>query len=134
MRVRLPHQLHVPLLGLKAAPKWEQSKLSVSSISIDVLDQSKWVRISCTLILVLGSKTADQDTLEITIYLKFKPDFVVVQFLQWWVKLCSYLAFLNWIGLFNRHLLRFYDCLGHPNLSATLATDQKWPLSHLHTA
>ena len=28
-------------------------------------------------------------------------------------------------------LLRFFDCLAHPNLSATLATDQKWPLSHL---
>ena len=22
---------------------------------------------------------------------------------------------------------RFFDCLAHPNLSATLATDQKWP-------
>ena len=31
----------------------------------------------------------------------------------------------------TRHLLRFFDCLAHPNLSATLATDQKWPLSHL---
>ena len=30
-----------------------------------------------------------------------------------------------------RHHSRFFDCLAHPNLSATLATDQKWPLSHL---
>ena len=30
-----------------------------------------------------------------------------------------------------RYLLRFFDCLAHPNLSATLATDQKWPLCHL---
>ena len=30
-----------------------------------------------------------------------------------------------------RYLSRFFDCLMHPNLSATLATDQKWPLSHL---
>ena len=29
---------------------------------------------------------------------------------------------------FNKHLLRFFDFLTHPNLSATLATDQKWPL------
>ena len=27
--------------------------------------------------------------------------------------------------LFIRHLLRFFDCLAHPNLSATFATDQK---------
>ena len=25
-----------------------------------------------------------------------------------------------------RYLSRFFDCLAHPNLSATLATDQKW--------
>ena len=31
-----------------------------------------------------------------------------------------------------RRLSRFFYCLVHPNLSATLATDQKWPLSHLH--
>ena len=31
----------------------------------------------------------------------------------------------------NRYLLRFFDCLAHPNLSATFATDQKLPLSHL---
>ena len=29
--------------------------------------------------------------------------------------------------LLNRHLLRFFDCLAHLNLSATLATHQKWP-------
>ena len=31
--------------------------------------------------------------------------------------------------LSTRYLSRFFDCLAHPNLSATLATDQKWPLS-----
>ena len=25
--------------------------------------------------------------------------------------------------------IRFFDCLAHPNLRATLATDQKWPLT-----
>ena len=30
-----------------------------------------------------------------------------------------------------RYLLRFFDCLAHPNLSATCATDQKWPICHL---
>ena len=28
-----------------------------------------------------------------------------------------------------RHLLIFFDCLVHPKLSATLATDQKLPLT-----
>ena len=28
-------------------------------------------------------------------------------------------------GLPNRYLLRFFDCLAHPNPSAALATDQK---------
>ena len=37
----------------------------------------------------------------------------------------------TWKYFSNRHLSRFFDCLGHPNLSTTLATDQKWPLSHL---
>ena len=32
----------------------------------------------------------------------------------------------------NRYLLRFFDCLAHPNLGAPFATDQKWPLCHLH--
>ena len=32
-------------------------------------------------------------------------------------------------NLGNRHLSRFFDCLAHPNLSATLATDQKWPFT-----
>ena len=27
--------------------------------------------------------------------------------------------------VFNRYLLRFFDCLAHPNLSATFATDHK---------
>ena len=31
-----------------------------------------------------------------------------------------------------RYLSRFFDCLAHPNLSAALATDQKWSLSCLH--
>ena len=30
-----------------------------------------------------------------------------------------------------RYLWRFLDCLAHPNLSATFATDQKWPICHL---
>ena len=30
-----------------------------------------------------------------------------------------------------RYLLRFFDCLAHPNLSATFATDEKCPLCHL---
>ena len=30
--------------------------------------------------------------------------------------------------LLNRHLIRFFDCLAHLNLSATLATDQKMTL------
>ena len=30
-----------------------------------------------------------------------------------------------------RYLLRFFNCLAHPNLSGTFATDEKWPLSHL---
>ena len=34
-------------------------------------------------------------------------------------------------SILNRYLLRFFDCLVHPNLSATFATDQKWPLCHL---
>ena len=40
--------------------------------------------------------------------------------------------FWNWLFFkinFYRYLSRFFDCLAHPNLSATLATDQKWPLS-----
>ena len=30
------------------------------------------------------------------------------------------------------HLLRFSDCLAHSNLTATFATDEKWPLCHLY--
>ena len=30
-----------------------------------------------------------------------------------------------------RYHSKFFDCLAHPNLGATLATDQKWPLSLL---
>ena len=33
--------------------------------------------------------------------------------------------------IYIRYLLRFFDCLAHPNLSATFATDQKWPICHL---
>ena len=41
-----------------------------------------------------------------------------------------------WISFFkciicNRYLLRFFDCVAHPNLTATFATDQKLPISHL---
>ena len=32
-------------------------------------------------------------------------------------------------NIFIRYLWRFFDCLAYPNLSATLATDQKLPLS-----
>ena len=35
------------------------------------------------------------------------------------------------IQLFIRYLSRFFDCLVNQNLSSTLATDQKWSLSHL---
>ena len=34
-------------------------------------------------------------------------------------------------SLVIRYHSRFFDCLAHPNLSAVLATDQKWPLSCL---
>ena len=33
--------------------------------------------------------------------------------------------------LWNRYLLRFFDSLAHPNLSATFATDKKLPFSCL---
>ena len=42
----------------------------------------------------------------------------------------DYLLFRR-MYLLTRYLLRFFDCLAHPNLSATFATDQKWPLCHL---
>ncbi len=31
---------------------------------------------------------------------------------------------LNIFAVYSRYLLRFFDCLAHPNLSATFATDQ----------
>ena len=38
------------------------------------------------------------------------------------------LILVHWIwDHYLWHLLRFFDCLAHPNLSATLATAQKWP-------
>ena len=37
----------------------------------------------------------------------------------------------NSIWLNTRYLLRFFDCLAHPNLSATFTTDDKWPICHL---
>jgi hypothetical protein len=37
----------------------------------------------------------------------------------------------SYIYIVSRHHSRFFDCLVHPNLCATLPTDQKWPLSHL---
>ena len=43
----------------------------------------------------------------------------------------SYWKFFKWYLLFIRYLLRFFDCLAHPNLSANFATDEKWPLCHL---
>ena len=33
--------------------------------------------------------------------------------------------------IYNRYLLRIFECLAHPNQSATFATDQKWPICHL---
>ena len=41
---------------------------------------------------------------------------------------------MDWISrrVMNRYLWRFFDCLAHPNLSATFAPDEKWPLCHLH--
>ena len=34
-------------------------------------------------------------------------------------------SFLVINSVINRYLLRFFDCLAHPNLSATFATDEK---------
>ena len=34
-------------------------------------------------------------------------------------------------AMFLRYHSRFFNCLSHPNLCATLATDQKWPLNCL---
>ena len=39
---------------------------------------------------------------------------------------------LCWCNMCIRYLLRFVDCLAHPNLGATFATDEKWPICHLH--
>ena len=36
--------------------------------------------------------------------------------------------------LFIRYLLRLFDSLAHSNLSATFATDQKWPTCHIRTS
>ena len=33
--------------------------------------------------------------------------------------------------LCRRYLFIFFYCLAHPNLSASFATNQRWPLSHL---
>ena len=56
-----------------------------------------------------------------------------------WFDLIEAHTFSNWIQhickwegeLSNRYLLRFFDCLAHPNVSSTYATDQKWPLCQL---
>ena len=37
-------------------------------------------------------------------------------------------TFSCFIDLDSRYHSRCFDCIAHPNLSATLATDQKWPL------
>ena len=66
----------------------------------------------------------------------------VILILLWWLTTnnercspcftCSYsLQAAVLLCTHSRYLLRFFDCLAHPNLSATFATDQKWPLSHL---
>ena len=39
-------------------------------------------------------------------------------------KTCEKRSFTH---LISRYLSRFFECLAHPNRSATLATDQKWP-------
>ena len=40
----------------------------------------------------------------------------------------------KWEGTKNRYFSRFFDCLAHPNLIATLATHQKWPSRYLRTS
>ena len=49
---------------------------------------------------------------------------------QFWNFLLVFGFFLIW-PIVIRYLFRFFDCLAHPNLSATFATDQKWPICHL---
>ena len=52
------------------------------------------------------------------------------------IKTFCYIVKIYWLAARHKPFLRyhpiFFDCLVHPNLSATLATDQKWPLRHLH--
>ena len=43
----------------------------------------------------------------------------------------SHPASLLLFAISIKYLSRFFDCLAHPNQSATVGTDQKWPKSHL---
>ena len=52
------------------------------------------------------------------------------------IGICFVSQYLWWVWIVNlcntvyiiRHLSRYFDCLAHPKLSTTSATDQKWPL------
>ena len=46
----------------------------------------------------------------------------------------DWICILLYCIMYIRYLLSFFVCLAHPNLSATFATDQKWPICHLHTS
>ena len=75
---------------------------------------------------------------------KLSITYLLPYFLLLKLKLSAFLFCKNWKqlvflllrsqstwGTFIRYLLRFFDCLAHPNLSVTLATDQKLSLSCL---
>ena len=57
------------------------------------------------------------------------PSSGFITFYQIFLHLKKHPTFL--LTLHNRYLLRFFDCLAHPNISAAFATDQKWPICHL---
>ena len=68
---------------------------------------------------------------------KLQQQFEFFRFYKGFGSIYACLAWQNYVSstvgnVSIRHLLRFLDCLAHPILSATLATDQKCPLSHLH--
>ena len=114
---------------------WSKLQLEFLNNSESIAGKSRWYQNSSRIFIRISTGKVMASLIE-----TFLSSLTLSTSLSTFLAAATFFMFLKnwnkykWEGTKNRYFSRFFDCLAHPNLIATLATHQKWPSRYLRTS